>query len=127
MDVADTDVAVIGLDCRFPGACNAAQFWENMLGNVDSVREIPADRWDWHLYFGDLQEPNKTCSKWAGFIDDLDKFDAEFFHISPAEARLMDPQQRLMLELCWGCIEDAGYPPASLSGSDTGVFIGAAN
>lgn len=127
MDVADTDVAVIGLDCRFPGACNAAQFWENMLRNVNSVREIPPDRWDWRLYFGDPQEPNKTDSKWVGFIDDLDKFDAEFFHISAAEARLLDPQQRLMLELCWGCIEDAGYPPASLSGSDTGVFIGAGN
>jgi acyl transferase domain-containing protein len=127
MDVTDTDIAIIGLDCRFPGACNAAQFWDNMLRNVNSVREIPADRWDWQRYYGDPQDPNKTCSKWVGFIDDLDKFDAEFFHISPAEARLMDPQQRLMLELCWGCIEDAGYPPASLSGSDTGVFIGAAN
>jgi len=127
MDVADTDIAVIGLDCRFPGAHDAARFWENMLGNVNSVREIPADRWDWRLYFGDPQEPNKTFSKWVGSIEDLDKFDADFFHISPAEARLMDPQQRLMLELCWGCIEDAGYAPAGLSGSDTGVFIGAAN
>jgi len=124
--VADTDVAVIGIDCRFPGAGGPAQFWENLAGGVNSIREIPPDRWDGRTYFGDPHEPNKTNSKWGGFIDDVDKFDAEFFRISPAEAQLMDPQQRLMLELCWGCLEDAGYVPESLSGTDTGVFVGVA-
>jgi len=125
--VEDTDVAVIGMDCRFPGARNAAQFWENLLQNVNSVREIPPDRWDWSAFYGNPHEVNKTNSKWAGLIADLDKFDAGFFHVSPAEARLMDPQQRLMLELSWGCLEDAGYLPASLAGSHTGVFTGVAN
>lgn len=123
--VADTDVAVIGIDCRFPGASDPAQFWENLAGGVNSIREIPADRWDWRKYYGDPHEINKVRSKWGGFIDDVDKFDADFFQISPTEAQLMDPQQRLMLQLCWGCLEDAGYLPASLAGSDTGVFIGA--
>lgn len=123
---ADTDVAVIGIDCRFPGAADAMQFWENLAGGVNSVSEIPRDRWDWRPYFGDSRETNKTSSRWGGFIDDVDKFDGDFFHISPAEAQLMDPQQRLMLELCWGCIEDAGYSPRSLAGSDTGVFVGVA-
>jgi acyl transferase domain-containing protein len=122
--IADTDVAVIGMDCRFPGARDPVQFWENLAQNVNSIREIPSDRWDWRAYFGDPHEINRTNSKWGGFIDDVDKFDAEFFRISPAEAQRMDPQQRLVLELCWGCLEDAGYLPSSLSGTDTGVFVG---
>jgi acyl transferase domain-containing protein len=120
----DAGIAVIGMDCRFPGACDAEQYWANLADGVDSVREIPPDRWDWRRYFGDPREPNRTNSRWGGFIDDVDKFDSEFFHVSPAEAQLMDPQQRLMLELCWGCIEDAGYLPQKLAGSATGVFVG---
>lgn len=123
---ADGDIAVIGIDCRFPGAGDAAQFWDNLAGGVNSIREVPPGRFDWRKYFGDPREPNKTNSKWGGFIDDVDKFDSDFFHVSPTEAQLMDPQQRLMLELCWGCLEDAGYLPASLAGSDTGVFVGVA-
>jgi acyl transferase domain-containing protein len=123
---ADGDIAVIGIDCRFPGAGDAAQFWDNLAGGVNSIREVPPGRFDWRKYFGDPREPNKTNSKWGGFIDDVDKFDGDFFHVSPTEAQLMDPQQRLMLELCWGCLEDAGYLPASLAGSDTGVFVGVA-
>ncbi len=122
----DTDVAVIGLDCRMPGAANPAQFWDNLIRNVNSVREVSADRWDTGRFFGDSREPNKTHSKWAGLMDDVDKFDAKFFQISPTEAQSMDPQQRLMLELSWGCLEDAGYPPSALSGTDTGVYIGVA-
>lgn len=122
----DTDVAVIGIDCRFPGAGEPVQFWNNLEAGLSSIGEIPADRWDWRRYFGDPRAPNKTNSKWGGFIDDVDRFDGDFFHISPTEAELMDPQQRLMLELCWGCLEDAGYPPAALAGSATGVFVGVA-
>ena len=122
----DDDIAVIGIDCRFPGAADAAQFWDNLAGGVNSIREVPPGRFDWRRYFGDPREPNKTNSKWGGFIEDVDKFDNDFFHVSPTEAQLMDPQQRLMLELCWGCLEDAGYLPGSLAGSDTGVFVGVA-
>jgi len=120
----DTGIAVIGMDCRFPGARDAEQYWGNLVGDVDSIREIPPDRWDWRRYYGDPREPNRTNSRWGGFIDDVDKFDSEFFHVSPAEAQLMDPQQRLMLELCWGCLEDAGYLPEKVAGSATGVFVG---
>ena len=120
----DSGIAVIGMDCRFPGARDAEQYWSNLAGEVDSIREIPPDRWDWRRYYGDPREPNRTNSRWGGFIDDVDKFDSEFFHVSPAEAELMDPQQRLMLELCWGCLEAAGYLPEKLAGSATGVFVG---
>ena len=124
---AASDVAVIGIDCRFPGANSPAQFWDNLVANRNSIREVPAERWDPSVYYGDTREVNKTNSKWMGMIEDVDKFDAGFFHTSATEAQLMDPQQRIMLELCWGCLEDAGYPPESLSGTNTGVFIGVGN
>lgn len=120
-------IAITGIACRFPGANNYQQYWKNLIAGKDSVSEIPKERWDWREYYGDPQKPNKTNSKWGGFIEDIDKFDAGFFGISPKEAELMDPQQRLMLELSWACLEDAGYTPESLSGSNTGVFIGVAN
>lgn len=126
LTAAPCDVAVIGMDCRFPGASDAAQFWDNLAGGVDSIREVPPDRWDWRKYYGDPREPNKTNSKWCGSIEDVDKFDCDFFQTSPAEAQIMDPQQRLMLELCWGCLEDAGYLRHNLAGSATGVFVGVA-
>ena len=90
------------MDCRFPGANNKTQYWQNLIAGVNSISQIPAERWDWHQCYGDVQQPNKTNSKWGGFIADIDKFDASFFRISPVEAQLMDPQQRLMLELSWG-------------------------
>ncbi len=124
----ETDIAIIGMACRFPGAADYHQFWQNLVSGVDSVTEIPPDRWDWRAYWGDpLTEPNKTNSRWGGFIDDVDKFDASFFNISPREAELMDPQQRILLELSFACIEDAGYRPSALSGSKTGVFTGSCN
>ncbi|MCP4995666.1 MAG: SDR family NAD(P)-dependent oxidoreductase, partial [Gammaproteobacteria bacterium] len=124
----ETDIAIIGMACRFPGAKDYRQFWQNLVSGVDSVTEIPPERWDWRAYWGDpLTEPNKTNSRWGGFIEDVDKFDASFFNISPREAELMDPQQRILLELSFACIEDAGYRPSALLGSKTGVFIGLCN
>ena len=121
-------IAVIGMACRFPGGRDYEQFWRNLEAGVNGIVEIPKDRWDWRDYFGDPQTaPNKTNNKWGGFIEDIDKFDAAFFRISPREAVLMDPQQRLMLELARVCIEDAGLNPSTLAGSRTGVFIGICN
>ena len=122
------DIAVVGMACRFPGAADPAAYWRNLSQGVFSVQEIPSDRWDKDQYYSrDLQEDNKTVSKWGGFMTDIDKFDAPLFKISPREAELMDPQQRIMLELAWTCIEDAGYAPSELRGSDMGVYIGVCN
>jgi acyl transferase domain-containing protein len=122
------DVAIIGIAMRFPGAGDIHTFWENTRLARDLVVEIPKDRWDWRHYYGNAREErNKTASKWGAYVSDADKFDPLFFGISPQEALLMDPQQRIMLELTWSCLEDAGYPAADLSGKQIGVFVGACN
>ncbi len=120
--------AIIGIGCRFPGANNYEEFWLNLEAGVNSITEIPPQRWDVDKYYSpNPQEPHKSISKWGGMIEGVDQFDAEFFGISPREAQRMDPQQRIMLELSWSCLEDAGYSPNQLSGSNVGVFIGICN
>ncbi|MEY8355389.1 SDR family NAD(P)-dependent oxidoreductase [Lachnospiraceae bacterium 54-53] len=121
-------IAVVGISGRFPGANNTAEFWENLKYGIDSVTEVPKSRWDTEEYFDeDPKTPNKTYSKWSGLIPDVDQFDPQFFHISPREAELMDPQQRVFLEEAWKALEDAGYPPESLSNRKCGVFAGVAS
>ena len=120
-----TDVAVIGMACRFPKADDIHEFWELLDAKKSGIIEIPKDRWDWSKYYGNpWKEKNKTNVKYGGFIRDLDKFDGPFFGISETEATYMDPQQRLVLELVWSCIEDSGYNRENLSGTNTGLFIG---
>ncbi|MGD6960816.1 SDR family NAD(P)-dependent oxidoreductase [Fictibacillus phosphorivorans] len=119
------DIAVIGMSGKFPGAENVTEFWNNLKNGIDSVSEIPKDRWNMEEFYNpDPLQTNKTYSKWGGFLNDIDKFDPAFFQISPAEAEVMDPQQRIFLEECWKAIEDAGYPPHSLSRLKCGVFAG---
>ena len=125
---AEDLIAIVGMACRFPGAHDYNQFWQNLENGVNSISEIPPERWEVNnLYSPIPQQPNKSISKWGGFIEGISQFDAEFFGISPREAKRMDPQQRLMLELTWSCLEDAGYSPLALSGSPVGVFIGVCN
>ena len=103
----DTDIAIIGMGCRFPGANDPEQFWQLLKNGKDAISK--GDRWD-----GD----------WGGFIDDVDKFDPQFFGITPREAQSIDPQQRLFLEVSWSALENAGVADRSLAGSNTGVFVG---
>lgn len=118
-------VAIIGVSGRFPGSPDIAAFWNNISTGKDLITEIPSNRWDWREYYGDpKKEKNKTLSKWGGFIADIDKFDPLFFNISPREAELMDPQQRITLETVYHALEDAGISPAGIKGSNTGVFMG---
>ena len=91
------------------------------------VSVIPEERWDWKDFYGDpFKEVNKSNSKWGGFMKEVDKFDAPFFGISPREAQMMDPQQRIFLETVWKAIEDSGHKVSDLSGTRTGLFVGAA-
>jgi polyketide synthase PksN len=120
-------VAIIGMSGRFPGALDIDGFWDVLAEGRDCIAEIPPDRWDWQSYWGDAAaEPGKTKVKRAGFIEGIGEFDSLFFGISPREAELMDPQQRLLMTHAWSSIEDAGYAPSSLAGSNTAIFVGTA-
>jgi acyl transferase domain-containing protein/acyl carrier protein len=118
-------IAIVGMSGIFPMAKDVNEFWKNLMEGKDCITEIPKDRWDWQECYGDpKKDANKTNIKWGGFIDGIAEFDPFFFGISPREAELMDPQQRLAMTYVWKAIEDAGYSAQSLSGTNTGIFIG---
>ncbi|MGD9824694.1 amino acid adenylation domain-containing protein, partial [Desulfobacter sp.] len=119
-------IAVVGLGCRFPGGCNNPEaFWKFIETGGDGITEVPADRWDIDSFYDANPDTlGKMTTRWGGFIDQIDQFDPAFFGISPREARGIDPQQRLIMEVGWETLEDAGELPAQLKGSSTGVFVG---
>ncbi len=127
IELARTEpIAIVGVGCRLPGGANDPEtFWDLLQNGVDAIREVPADRWKVEDYFDpNPGTPGKTCSRWGGFMDQIDRFDPEFFGISPREAIHMDPQQRIFLEVAWEALENAGIPPSTLKGSSAGVFVG---
>lgn len=107
-------IAVIGMACRFPGAADASAFWRISRDGIDALAGEPPGR-----------PPGAGSSARVGFLPDVDAFDAELFGISPREAPHVDPQQRLLLETAWSACQHAGLPRRALSGSPTGVFVGA--
>ncbi|MGD1922457.1 MAG: type I polyketide synthase, partial [Pleurocapsa sp.] len=119
-------IAVIGMDCRFPGgADNPDAYWEMLKNGVDGIVEVPKTRWDIdENYDREPDAPGKMYARYGGFIEYEDKFDPQFFGISPREAKAIDPQQRLLLEVTHNALENAGQSTAKLRGSKTGVFIG---
>ncbi|HET8683000.1 MAG TPA: beta-ketoacyl synthase N-terminal-like domain-containing protein, partial [Micromonosporaceae bacterium] len=120
-------IAIIGMACRFPGGATSTDaYWRLLTSGVDAISEVPSERWDVeHFYSPSPGAPGKMSTRWGGFLDQVDEFDAEFFGIAPREAVQMDPQQRLVLELAWEALEDAGIAPKALRDSATGVFCGA--
>ncbi|WP_341891915.1 beta-ketoacyl synthase N-terminal-like domain-containing protein [Variovorax sp. YR752] len=119
-------VAIVGIGCRYPGGvADARAFWQLLTEGRDAIGEIPRDRFDLdRFYDARPATPGRVMTRWGGFLDNLDRFDAAFFGISPREAERMDPAQRLVLETAWEGLEDAGLDIAALDGSATGVFIG---
>ena len=119
-------LAIVGIGCRLPGKCNDPEsFWDLLTQGKSAIREVPQDRWNVERYYHpDVAVPIKMITKWGGFVDEVDQFDASFFGISPREAQRIDPQQRWLLEVTWEALEDAAEKPADWRGSRTGVFVG---
>ncbi|MFI4919816.1 MAG: type I polyketide synthase, partial [Legionellales bacterium] len=119
-------IAIIGIGCRFPGQVNNSDdFWALMLSGTDPITEVPASRWNINEWYDEnYKVQDKMNSRFGGFLNDIDTFDASFFNISAKEALYMDPQQRLFLEVAWQAIENAALKPEKLEHTSTGVFVG---
>ncbi|WP_051948687.1 type I polyketide synthase [Streptomyces scabiei] len=113
-------VAVVGVGCRLPGGVHGpAEYWRSLCAGADAIRRVPEDRWrDFTPY------PPADALPYGGYLDDIAGFDADFFRITPREAAVMDPQQRILLEVVQEALDHAAVPAASLAGSATGVFVG---
>ncbi|WP_305783694.1 type I polyketide synthase [Symbioplanes lichenis] len=128
VSVADDPIVVVGMACRYPGGVmDADGLWRVVTDEVDGITPFPADRgWDLDALLGaDGSGTGTSATAEGGFITGADEFDAPFFRISPREALATDPQQRVLLEVSWEALEQAGIQPASLVGTATGVFAGA--
>jgi len=119
-----TEIAIIGLSGQFPKAENIDEFWGNLIHGIDGVDELPENYLNPGFY-SENKQAGKTRCKWGGVVEHRDCFDPLFFNLSPKEAESMNPHQRLILQESWKSIEDAGYNPRLLSGSRTGIFVGA--
>ncbi|MBV9490039.1 MAG: SDR family NAD(P)-dependent oxidoreductase, partial [Verrucomicrobia bacterium] len=124
------EIAIVGVFGRYPMADDLDQFWQNLREGRDSIVEIPRERWDYHLFYDadpakrEPGAPGKTANKWGGFLNEVARFDAKFFSITPREAYAIDPQERLFLEAVWCTLEDAGYRRSALANRNVGVFVG---
>lgn len=122
-------VAIVGIGCRVPGhkrtIVDPDGFWTFLKAAVDSVRPVPPERWNVEQFYDPIRgTPGKSYTRHASFVDDVDGFDAEFFGITPPEARGLDPQHRLLLEVTWEALEHAGQNPLGFNERPTGVFFG---
>ena len=119
-------IALVGIGCRFPGGVrDPPSFWRLLAGAVDAITEVPASRFSLERYFDPRPAtPGRTMSRWGGFVDQLEEFDASFFGISPREAQTLDPQQRLLLDVAWEALEDAGQDLQRIDAQRTSVFVG---
>ncbi|OPX43969.1 erythronolide synthase, modules 5 and 6 [Ruminiclostridium hungatei] len=119
------DIAVISMACRFPDASNPEEFWNNILKGKCSIGDIPKERWNIDDYYSSSPEFGKTYCRSGAFIKDVYDFDAGLFNIPDKEAEIMDPQQRIILELVFELLERAGYSRQKVEGRKVALYIGA--
>jgi acyl transferase domain-containing protein len=120
-------IAVVGMGCRLPGAVGLDAYWSLLAGGVDATGEVPDDRWNAAALLdrsGGQVAPGNVSTGRGAFIEGIDRFDNAFFRVSAREARSMDPQQRIFLEVAWEALEDAGLSAEALRGGRTGLFVG---
>lgn len=120
-------IAIIGMSCRFPEAPDPDAFWDLLSSGKSPLREIPAARWDAEQFYDAAGSAGKMYVRHGYFLDDIDRFDAQFFRISPKEAVTLDPQHRLLLETGWEAFASAGIQTEQLLNSSTAVFVGLMN
>ena len=124
-----TPIAVTGIGCRLPGDVHDAEsLWKLLMDGVDAVTDIPSERWlKDRFHHPEKGRDFRTPQAQGGFLKEIDGFDPAFFGISPREASTLDPQQRILLEVAWEALEDAGYPLEKVAGTRMGVFTGASS
>ncbi|MGX0890777.1 rhizoxin synthesis polyketide synthase RhiF [Pseudomonas sp. ADAK2 TE3594] len=122
------DLAIIGLSGRYPGVEDLETFWQKIAGGEDLISEVPTARWDHQAYFDEARDRfDKTYCKWGGFLDEVEDFDPLFFNLSPREAQIINPNDRLFLETCWNLLESAGITRQQIKQryqQQVGVFVG---
>lgn len=129
-EVSDDDIAIIGLAVDMPMAEHADQFWNNLVNGIDCLKKFPEQRaqdMSDFLMYSEGEKPENI--KWleGSYLDSIDEFDYKFFKLSPNEAKLTDPHQRLFMKTIYHALEDAGYGGTRLAGSNTGVYVGFAS
>jgi acyl transferase domain-containing protein/NAD(P)-dependent dehydrogenase (short-subunit alcohol dehydrogenase family)/acyl carrier protein len=120
-----SDIAIIGMSCLLPGANDLRSYWENVLGRVNAVTEVPLDHWDWRLYYdANPKTRDKICSKWGGFLADM-PFDPLLFGMPPNSLTSIEPVQLYALEAVRRALADAGYADRPFDRERTAVILGA--
>lgn len=120
-------IAIVGIGCRFPGSSSSAEkFWEMMLNETDTIGNVPFDRWDNKKYYSKNDaRSGKIRAQQGGFLkENVLEFDSLFFDMSPRESECLDPQQRMLMEVAYEALENAGIPLEAVKGTSTGVFVG---
>lgn len=120
-------IAIIGIGCRFPGSSSSPEkFWEMMINKTDTIGDVPSDRWDSRKFYSKTDaKAGKIRAAQGGFLsENVLEFDPLFFNMSPRECESLDPQQRMLLEISYEALEDAGVTLEAIKGTKTGVFVG---